>query len=194
MNTLISRGFSNRRLLVALLAASIGLAACGGGGGDDNGSNQAVSNVVPAKPTGSGGATIAASTPSAASAPSSASVPATASAPQAASSPTAASTPAATTPASGPGTSGSDQTANNGGNLADNTRTNDPPPPVVNSVPITVDNTLDSTIVNAPYVSVKLCVPGSQGAAQCVTVDHMLLDTGSVGIRVLEPRTPKKCI
>ncbi|BCF97935.1 hypothetical protein PPGU19_025040 [Paraburkholderia sp. PGU19] len=29
------------------------------------------------------------------------------------------------------------------------------------------------------------CVPGKQGASQCATVDHMLLDTGSVGVRVI---------
>jgi Protein of unknown function (DUF3443) len=33
-------------------------------------------------------------------------------------------------------------------------------------------------------VTVTICAPGEQGAAQCATVDHMLLDTGSVGVRV----------
>jgi Protein of unknown function (DUF3443) len=35
---------------------------------------------------------------------------------------------------------------------------------------------------NRPFVTVRLCVPGS--TTQCVDVDHMLVDTGSTGIRV----------
>ncbi|CAB3719439.1 hypothetical protein LMG24238_04752 [Paraburkholderia sediminicola] len=36
-----------------------------------------------------------------------------------------------------------------------------------------------------PYVSVTLCFPGVQDSTQCATIDHMQLDTGSVGVRVL---------
>ncbi|WP_336597375.1 DUF3443 family protein [Paraburkholderia bengalensis] len=58
---------------------------------------------------------------------------------------------------------------------------------------MTVDSTLKSPTppyntlysVNMPYVSVTFCVPGKQGASQCATVDHMVLDTGSVGVRVM---------
>ncbi|KAH0419165.1 hypothetical protein KCU90_g10840, partial [Aureobasidium melanogenum] len=39
--------------------------------------------------------------------------------------------------------------------------------------------------VNMPYVSVAICIPGVQDANQCVTIDHMLLDTGSAGVRVM---------
>jgi hypothetical protein len=35
------------------------------------------------------------------------------------------------------------------------------------------------------YVSVTICIPGGQGSNQCATIDHMQLDTGSVGVRVL---------
>jgi hypothetical protein len=35
-----------------------------------------------------------------------------------------------------------------------------------------------------PFVTVTICIPGGQGGTQCATVDHMLLDTGSVGVRV----------
>jgi len=35
-----------------------------------------------------------------------------------------------------------------------------------------------------PYVTVTICVPGGQDGTQCATVDHMQLDTGSVGVRV----------
>jgi len=36
--------------------------------------------------------------------------------------------------------------------------------------------------VNVPYVSVSVCVPGS--ASACVTLDHVFLDTGSIGLRI----------
>ncbi|MFZ2651604.1 MAG: DUF3443 family protein [Burkholderiaceae bacterium] len=35
---------------------------------------------------------------------------------------------------------------------------------------------------NIPYVSVTVCAPGS--ASACVTIDHVFLDTGSIGLRV----------
>ena len=38
---------------------------------------------------------------------------------------------------------------------------------------------------NMLYVSATICIPGSQGGTQCATVDHMLLDTGSIGVRVM---------
>ena len=39
---------------------------------------------------------------------------------------------------------------------------------------------------NVPYVTVTLCEPGS--ATRCVTIDHVFLDTGSVGLRILKSR------
>jgi hypothetical protein len=36
---------------------------------------------------------------------------------------------------------------------------------------------------NAPFVSVTLCTPGSTTA--CQTIDHVLVDTGSVGLRIV---------
>jgi Protein of unknown function (DUF3443) len=36
---------------------------------------------------------------------------------------------------------------------------------------------------NIPYVSVKLCAHGSSG--NCQTIDHVLVDTGSTGLRIL---------
>jgi hypothetical protein len=36
--------------------------------------------------------------------------------------------------------------------------------------------------VNTPYVTVTVCLPGS--TSQCRTVDHVLLDTGSYGLRL----------
>jgi len=41
-------------------------------------------------------------------------------------------------------------------------------------------------VTNVPYVTVTVCSPGS--ANKCVTIDHMLLDTGSYGLRVLKSK------
>lgn len=37
--------------------------------------------------------------------------------------------------------------------------------------------------INTPYVSITVCVPGS--STQCQTIDHILLDTGSIGLRII---------
>lgn len=40
------------------------------------------------------------------------------------------------------------------------------------------------TATNLPYVSVTICAPGS--TSNCQTIDHVLLDTGSVGLRLVQ--------
>lgn len=49
-----------------------------------------------------------------------------------------------------------------------------------NVVPIAVNGALG--FVNLPYVTVTVCAPGT---ASCATIDNVLLDTGSAGLRVL---------
>jgi hypothetical protein len=60
-----------------------------------------------------------------------------------------------------------------------------PPPPVsgsvANTLPITLDRGTDGAAINAPFVTVTVCVPGT---ADCRTVDHVLVDTGSFGLRL----------
>ncbi|HZZ13849.1 MAG TPA: DUF3443 family protein [Paraburkholderia sp.] len=51
-------------------------------------------------------------------------------------------------------------------------------------MPITVER-WTGNFPNMPYVSVTLCMPGADGPDACATIDHMQLDTGSVGVRVL---------
>lgn len=41
-------------------------------------------------------------------------------------------------------------------------------------------------VTNVPYVTVTVCQPGSP--SQCATIDHVLLDTGSYGLRVLKSK------
>jgi hypothetical protein len=60
-----------------------------------------------------------------------------------------------------------------------------PPPPVVNTMTVTVDGgpAAASGQVNHAYVTVRVCIPGSQ--TQCASIDHVLLDTGSWGLRLV---------
>ena len=41
-----------------------------------------------------------------------------------------------------------------------------------------------SNIINVPFVSVTLCRPGT---STCQTIDHVLVDTGSYGLRIIAP-------
>ncbi|WP_445288321.1 DUF3443 family protein [Variovorax atrisoli] len=50
-----------------------------------------------------------------------------------------------------------------------------------NSMPLTVSTGTDSSRINLPQVSMQICAPGTN---TCQTIDHMLVDTGSTGIRI----------
>ncbi len=60
-----------------------------------------------------------------------------------------------------------------------------------NVLPIAVDGgptahqTNGSIYENAAFATATVCVPGS--TSNCVTIDNLLVDTGSVGLRVFEP-------
>ncbi|HSB99188.1 MAG TPA: DUF3443 family protein [Burkholderiaceae bacterium] len=41
-------------------------------------------------------------------------------------------------------------------------------------------------VTNVPYVTVTVCSPGS--STECATIDHVLLDTGSYGLRLLKSK------
>jgi hypothetical protein len=58
-------------------------------------------------------------------------------------------------------------------------------PPVQNKLTLTVDTgpAAASGQINHAYATVRVCVPGSQ--TQCVNIDHVLLDTGSSGLRLV---------
>ena len=61
----------------------------------------------------------------------------------------------------------------------------DPVVPALNTVALTVDaGPAGATgAINHAYVTVKVCAPGSQ--TQCSSIDHVLLDTGSWGLRLV---------
>jgi hypothetical protein len=61
-----------------------------------------------------------------------------------------------------------------------------PPPPVMpvsNVVDVMVSGGPNGSSVNALYTTVTVCVPGS--TTQCQTIDNILVDTGSYGLRLL---------
>src|SRR5580658_8491677 len=66
-----------------------------------------------------------------------------------------------------------------------------PPAAAANVATITVDagpaalNTGPNAFIsdNTAFVSVTLCAPGT---TNCQTIDHVLLDTGSVGLRIFQ--------
>jgi hypothetical protein len=58
-----------------------------------------------------------------------------------------------------------------------------PPPPTVNNVaPISVNSGILNDYANGVFVSVMVCVPVT---SNCQTIDNILLDTGSFGLRLL---------
>lgn len=67
------------------------------------------------------------------------------------------------------------------------------PTPTANTATVTLDagpaalntGTGAYTAFNEPYVSVTICAPGS--TSNCQTIDHVILDTGSVGLRIIKP-------
>lgn len=76
-----------------------------------------------------------------------------------------------------------------GGNNASNSGGNNVTPPgAANVVPVVVDagptvNGQPVGYTNGLFASVKVCVPGT---TNCQTIDHVLVDTGSVGLRLLD--------
>lgn len=69
------------------------------------------------------------------------------------------------------------------------TVTNTTPTPqalAANAMRVTVDAGV-SNVPNMPFVSLTLCAPGT---AQCQTIDHVLVDTGSWGVRVFASQLP----
>ncbi|MBI3525508.1 MAG: DUF3443 domain-containing protein [Betaproteobacteria bacterium] len=55
---------------------------------------------------------------------------------------------------------------------------------VPNTVSIFIDGGLKGGTLNVPYVSVTVCEPGS---SNCQTIDHVIVDTGSFGLRLVSP-------
>jgi Protein of unknown function (DUF3443) len=61
-----------------------------------------------------------------------------------------------------------------------------PPGPVNNVASVIIDQGApNANTVNALFVSVTVCVPGS--TTSCQTIDHIQVDTGSYGLRILAP-------
>lgn len=68
-----------------------------------------------------------------------------------------------------------------GGGGSDTSGASDPTPTEQNVLPISIDAGPANT-VNTPFVSVTICTPGS---GNCQTIDHVILDTASTGLRIM---------
>jgi hypothetical protein len=77
----------------------------------------------------------------------------------------------------GGGGSSSSSSGNNSGPSAQPIAANAP-----NTVAVVVDRGV-ANIINIPTITVSICAPNS--TTNCVTVDHVLLDTGSFGVRIV---------
>lgn len=89
----------------------------------------------------------------------------------------------------GSGGSGSSSSSGTTSLSAGPTVTNTSPSPQVvaaNAVRVTVDAGV-SNVPNMPFVSITICAPGT---SQCQTIDHLLVDTGSWGVRVFASQLP----
>lgn len=69
-----------------------------------------------------------------------------------------------------------------GGGSASSSPTTPSPSATQNVLPIIVDAGPANNDFNVPFVSVTICAPGS---SNCQTIDHVLLDTGSTGLRIM---------
>ncbi|WP_434114787.1 DUF3443 domain-containing protein [Paraburkholderia caffeinilytica] len=89
----------------------------------------------------------------------------------------------------GSSSSGSSANSSTTTSVAGPTVTNTSPSPQVvaaNAVRVTVDSGV-SNVPNMPFVSITICAPGT---TQCQTIDHVLVDTGSWGVRVFASQLP----
>ncbi|WP_345815956.1 DUF3443 domain-containing protein [Paraburkholderia sp. PREW-6R] len=89
----------------------------------------------------------------------------------------------------GGGSGGSSSASASASGSTSPTVTNTTPSPqlvAANAVRVTVDSGV-SNVPNMPFVSITICVPGT---AACQTIDHVLVDTGSWGVRIFASQLP----
>jgi hypothetical protein len=87
----------------------------------------------------------------------------------------------------GGGSSGASTTANSSSSTSSSTSTASSSTALAaNAVRVTIDAGV-SNVPNMPFVSVTICAPGT---SNCQTIDHMLVDTGSWGVRVFASQLP----
>jgi hypothetical protein len=72
-----------------------------------------------------------------------------------------------------------------GGGGGGGSSTMPPPTPANNTASVIVDAGPQNQSVNTLFASVTVCMPGS--TTNCQTIDHIQVDTGSYGLRILAP-------
>jgi len=89
--------------------------------------------------------------------------------------------------ACGGGSSSSSSGTSSSGSGSSNVATSTIATAASNVATITVDQGPSTSFVNMPYVTVKVCAVGS---ATCDTISNVLLDSGSVGLRIVSSQLP----
>lgn len=89
---------------------------------------------------------------------------------------------------SGSGASGSGSGSGGSGTSGSGTSGSGGTADIGNTIPVRVSAV--SAVRNFPLVSVTICRPGSGGATSCATIDNVLLDTGSFGLRLFASAIP----
>ncbi|WP_321881398.1 DUF3443 family protein [Paraburkholderia bannensis] len=89
---------------------------------------------------------------------------------------------------SGSGNSGSGSDSGGSGTADSGTSGNGGVADIGNTIPVRVSAA--SAVRNFPLVSVTICRPGSGGVTSCATIDNVLLDTGSFGLRLFASTIP----
>jgi hypothetical protein len=75
-----------------------------------------------------------------------------------------------------------------GGGTASTPGSGTPPVSSSNVMAVVVDSGVTGNAVNQLFASVKVCQPGD--TSRCQTIDHLLVDTGSIGLRVFASAIP----
>ncbi|MGZ5272129.1 MAG: DUF3443 family protein [Ramlibacter sp.] len=65
------------------------------------------------------------------------------------------------------------------------------PAPAANVLAVKVDRGVRGTAFNSPYVTITVCTPGG---SVCRDIDHVLLDTGSYGLRLAAAALPAELV
>ncbi|MBN3856534.1 DUF3443 family protein [Paraburkholderia sp. Ac-20340] len=165
-------------IMACALGASVLLGACGGGGGSDG--SPAVANVPATGGKSSSGTNNASNqgTSGGSSGNSGAS----------GSDSVAPPTPTTNGGDSSGGTNGSTDAGSGTTPSGSDTSGGGTPADIGNTIPVLVSPV--TVVRNFPLVSVTICQPGSGGKTNCATIDHVLLDTGSFGLRLFASVIP----
>ncbi|MFX1764363.1 DUF3443 family protein [Paraburkholderia sp. A1RI-2L] len=174
----------NKIMMVCALSASMLLAGCGGGGDGPAVSNSTAAGASAASDAASGGASGGKSPSSGGSGGSGSGGSSSGGSGSGGSGSGGSSSGGSGSGGSGSGGSGSGTSDSGSGTSSGGDSVAD----IGNTIPVLVSSA--SAVRNFPLVSVTVCQPGSGAQTNCATIDNVLLDTGSFGLRLYASAIP----